>query len=141
MSRVEAASGAQYTAQKEAPRKFEPIAPVGTNYVPIGKPDLAALRREAAAPTHQAQPPPPPAAARPVPAAPRSVFPTPAASFRSIPTVNRASAPDDAWGEPPAPSKPPPPPAAAARPPVISAARPTPSPAVSCDYPLAKVLV
>lgn len=45
MSRVEAASGAKYSAQKEAPRKFEPIAPVGTNYTPVGKVDMNQLRR------------------------------------------------------------------------------------------------
>ncbi|KAI0091405.1 hypothetical protein BDY19DRAFT_885422 [Irpex rosettiformis] len=133
MSRVAASSGARYSAHKEAPRKFEPIAPVGTNYVPIGKPDLDALRRGAAASTHQAQPPPPPpAAARPVPTAPRFQPSAPASTFRTSPVVNRASAPDDTWGEPPAPAKFPPPPAAA-RPPVVSAARPTPSPTVSVD--------
>ncbi|KIP01223.1 hypothetical protein PHLGIDRAFT_97125, partial [Phlebiopsis gigantea 11061_1 CR5-6] len=45
MSRVEAASGAKYSAHKEAPRRFEPIAPVGTNYVPVGRPDIDSLRR------------------------------------------------------------------------------------------------
>lgn len=45
MSRVEAASGAKYSAQKEAPRKFEPIAPVGTNYTPVGKIDMNELRK------------------------------------------------------------------------------------------------
>ena len=54
MSRVEAASGVNYTAKKEAPRRFEPIAPVGTAYKPVGKVDIAALRASA--------PPPAPAA-------------------------------------------------------------------------------
>ncbi|KAG9313233.1 hypothetical protein JVU11DRAFT_6694 [Chiua virens] len=45
MQRVEAASGARYSAHNEKARKFEPIAPVGTNYTPIGKPDIAAMRR------------------------------------------------------------------------------------------------
>ncbi len=47
MNRVEAASGARYTAHKEKARKFEPIAPVGTNYSPIGRPDMNELRRGA----------------------------------------------------------------------------------------------
>ncbi|KIY51882.1 actin depolymerizing protein, partial [Fistulina hepatica ATCC 64428] len=45
MKRVDAASGAKYSVQKEAPHKYEPIAPVGTNYKPIGTPDIAALRQ------------------------------------------------------------------------------------------------
>ena len=54
---VEAASGSRYTAHKEQPRKFEPIAPVGTNYTPIGRVDLNELRRStppitAAKPVH-----------------------------------------------------------------------------------------
>lgn len=47
MKRVEAASGSHYSAHKEQGRKFEPIAPVGTNYKPIGKPDINELRRGA----------------------------------------------------------------------------------------------
>lgn len=47
MKRVEAASGANYSAHKEQPQKFEPIAPVGTNYTPIGSVDLNELRRSA----------------------------------------------------------------------------------------------
>ena len=45
MNRVEAASGANYSVHKEQPRKFEPIAPVGTNYTPVGKVDIADLRK------------------------------------------------------------------------------------------------
>jgi hypothetical protein len=45
MSRVEAASGAKYSTHQERPRKYEPIAPVGTNYTPIGKVDIASLRK------------------------------------------------------------------------------------------------
>jgi drebrin-like protein len=45
MSRVEAASGAKYSAHKEQPRQIEPIAPVGTAYTPVGKIDIAALRK------------------------------------------------------------------------------------------------
>ncbi|EGO22678.1 hypothetical protein SERLADRAFT_357378, partial [Serpula lacrymans var. lacrymans S7.9] len=45
MSRVEGASGARYSAHKEQARKFEPIAPVGTSYTPIGRPDIAAMRK------------------------------------------------------------------------------------------------
>ena len=44
ISRVEAASGSKYIAQEEAPRRSEPIAPVGPNYKLIGKADIAALR-------------------------------------------------------------------------------------------------
>lgn len=47
MKRVEAASGARYTAHKEQARKFEPIGPVGTSYTPIGRPDMTELRRGA----------------------------------------------------------------------------------------------
>lgn len=47
MKRVEGASGANYSAHKEQPRKFEPIAPVGTNYTPVGAVDLNELRRSA----------------------------------------------------------------------------------------------
>jgi drebrin-like protein len=125
MSRVEAASGAKYSVHKETARKSEPIAPVGTSYIPVGKPDIDAMRRASNAPS-QAQAPPPPPATRPVPAAPRSVPPAPAVSYRPSPVVNKASAPDDAWDEPAARFQPSPSPAAA-RPPVISAARPTPA--------------
>lgn len=45
---VEAASGSRYTAHKEQTRKFEPIAPVGTAYTPIGRVDLNELRKNAA---------------------------------------------------------------------------------------------
>lgn len=45
MSRVAAASGANYSAHNEKARKFEPIAPVGTNYSPIGRPDINAMRK------------------------------------------------------------------------------------------------
>ncbi|KAI5895857.1 actin depolymerizing protein, partial [Schizophyllum commune H4-8] len=44
MQRVEAASGAKYSSHKEAPRKFEPIAPVGSSYKPVGRPDIAAMK-------------------------------------------------------------------------------------------------
>ena len=47
MKRVEAASGANYSAHKEKPRKFEPITPVGTDYTPIGRPDIDSMRRGA----------------------------------------------------------------------------------------------
>ncbi|KAI9512505.1 hypothetical protein F5148DRAFT_848842 [Russula earlei] len=50
MSRVESASGSKYSAHLEPERKFEPIAPVGTNYTPVGKVDISALR-SAVAPT------------------------------------------------------------------------------------------
>lgn len=137
MSRVEAASGAKYTAQKEAPRRFEPIAPVGTNYVPVGRPDIDALRRNTSV-----APPAPPAASRPVPSAaasaasrappppsaPRPAFgsATSTSGFGRAPAASagRVSAPDDDWDTPaPSVAKPPPPPAAF-RPPVVAASRP-----------------
>jgi hypothetical protein len=45
MKRVEAASGANYSSHKEPTRKFEPIVPVGTSYTPVGKVDMAALKK------------------------------------------------------------------------------------------------
>ncbi|THG94438.1 hypothetical protein EW026_g7035 [Hermanssonia centrifuga] len=113
MSRVEAASGAKYSSHKETARKFEPITPVGTNYVPVGKPDMAAIRRTPG--------PSQPVVARSVPMAP-----SPAAGMGRAPVVNRSAAPDDAWDAPAPVSKPPPPPAAA-RPPVVSSIRPAAS--------------
>ena len=47
MKRVQSASGANYSFHKETSRKFEPIAPVGTNYKPVGQVDIAALRKGA----------------------------------------------------------------------------------------------
>ncbi len=111
MSRIMAASGVNYTAQKEAPRRFEPIAPVGTNYVPVGKVDIAAIRQGAA------KPPAAPAATKPaIPTAPRPVpvAPSPAASS----TWGRgvSNAPAGAWAEESDSFAPPPPPPAASRP-------------------------
>jgi phage-related protein len=45
MKRVQSASGANYSFHKETARKFEPIAPVGTSYKPVGAPDIDALRK------------------------------------------------------------------------------------------------
>ena len=122
MSRVKAASGVNYTAQKEAPRKFEPIAPVGTNYVPVGKVDIAALRQGAT------KPPTAPAATKPaIPTAPRPVpvAPSPAARFAGG-SVGR-NAPADAWADEPDSFAPPPPPPAASRPtPAATFAKPAP---------------
>lgn len=115
MKRVEAASGAKYSAHNEKARKFDPIAPVGTNYTPIGKPDIAAMRRVN----------PVPASSRPsAVAAPRPVFGAPVpAPMKTAPPSNVA---DDDWGDEP-PVAPPPPPAAS-RPPVLpSAPRPAPT--------------
>ncbi|KAJ3558512.1 hypothetical protein NM688_g880 [Phlebia brevispora] len=134
MSRVEGASGARYSAHKETARRFEPIAPVGTNYVPVGTPDIAAMRRGPATrsvPT--AAPVAPPPAPKPASPAIRSIplAPSSFAGFGRSPIVNRVSAPDDDWDAPV--SKPPPPPAAS-RPPVVAASRPVPS-AVSVGPP------
>ena len=110
MSRVEAASGARYSTHKEQPRHFEPIAPVGTAYTPVGKVDIAALRKV------------PPPATNPTPSSPSS---RPAVSAVKPPvskssvygrTVNPGSAPADAWPE----EEPSSPPAAAPWPPVAS---------------------
>ena len=123
MSRVKAASGVNYTAQKEAPRKFEPIAPVGTNYVPVGRPDIATIRQGAA------KPPPAPAAAKPaIPTAARPVpmAPSPAAGLGKAPVANKA--PADAWPDESDSFAPPPPPPAASRPtPAASFAKPAPA--------------
>lgn len=108
MKRVEAASGVHYTAQKEAPRRFEPIAPVGTNYVPVGKVDMNALRQgpsSGAPPAPAASKPSVSAAARPVPMAP-----APASGLGKAPVANKA--PADAWPDEPASFAPPPAPAA-----------------------------
>lgn len=121
MSRVEAASGAKYSVQKEAPRQFQPIAPVGTNYQPVGKVDMASLKRNV-------PPPPGPSAVSKPPAfgAPRSVpmAPSPAPGLGKAPVVSgRTPAPAGAW-EDEAPSAAPPPPPAATRPPVVTMSRP-----------------
>lgn len=125
MNRVGAASGVHYSAQKEAPRKYEPIAPVGTNYQPVGKVDISALRAGASS-----GPPPAPAAskpavkstARPVPLAPSS-----APGFGRAPIANKA--PADAWPDESTNFSPPPPPAAPR--PTPSAPRPAASASVS----------
>lgn len=124
MKRVEAASGANYSTHKEQARKFEPIAPVGTNYTPIGKVDIGALRK---APTPGA------GVSAPKPATPSAPRPTygsatsskPATSFNAV-TTGRA--PAGAWDdEVPVAAAAPPPPPAASRPPMITSPRPTPS--------------
>ena len=102
MTKVEAASGARYSAHKEAPRRFEPIAPVGTNYTPIGRPDIAAMRRTPAVQPSPARPAAPSTAPRPVPQVPPS-------------TVRYGQAParaSDTWEEDKDTVAPPPPPPA-----------------------------
>jgi drebrin-like protein len=109
MSRVESASGARYSAHNETARKFEPIAPVGTNYTPIGKVDIAAIR-SAAGPA----PPQPP-----VPSAPRPSAVIPAAQGPIVRTTTVGSAaaaarvPTGTWDAPKqaVTATPPPPPA------------------------------
>ena len=99
MSRVESASGAKYSTHNEQARKFEPIAPVGTNYTPVGKVDIASLR-SGAAPI-----PPKPA----IPSAPRPSAGTVSAPSSSGPTVRTTAVgsaaaasrvPADAWDAP-----------------------------------------
>ncbi len=125
MSRVESASGAKYSAHNEQARKFEPIAPVGTNYTPVGKVDIAAMRSAAAPIPHK------PA----VPSAPRPSAETvsaPSSSGRTVRTTAVGSAaaasrvPADAWDAPkPTVFAAPPPPPAAPRPPaVVAGSRP-----------------
>jgi len=44
MKRVADAGGAKYSVHGETARRHEPIAPVGTSYTPVGRPDIAAMR-------------------------------------------------------------------------------------------------
>ena len=106
MSRVESASGAKYSTHNEKARKFEPIAPVGTNYVPVGKVDIKELRKA------------PPPAAKPVFGATSKSVGS-AASLYGRSGGAGGSAPQDAWPEEKpaaAPVSQPPPPPAASRP-------------------------
>ena len=102
MKRIEAASGAKYSSHNEPTRRFEPIAPVGTNYTPVGKVDIAALKKA-----------PPPAAKPALPTSSRPVFGAPAASAGSL-YGKAAAPPSNAWPEEKAmptstPASPPPP--------------------------------
>lgn len=126
MSRVEAASGAKYSTHNEPTRRAEPIGPVGTSYTPVGKVDINALRREAAAK--------PPVHPQPTTAKPPGVgkqWSRPATTgfqpkYTPPPPVKPSPAPDDDWEPVQAPVKPTP------GPPLPTAIRPTPSsPAVS----------
>lgn len=47
MKRVRDASGSKYSVHNEPARRAEPIGPVGTNYTPVGKVDIGALRKGA----------------------------------------------------------------------------------------------
>ena len=129
MKRVEAASGAKYSAHKETARKFEPIAPVGSSYKPVGKVDIEALRKapKPGAAASSGVPSPKPS----IPFAPRS---TPAyagasSGMGNVPTSGKA--PIGAWDDEPSAPAPAatalPPPPASSRPPVITATRPVPS--------------
>lgn len=128
MSRVEAASGAKYSVHKETARKFEPIAPVGTSYTPIGKVDIGAIRNAATA-------------TKPItPSTPRSVplAPSPAPGLGRAPIANRA--PVDAWPEDSQPASPPAPPSAN-RPPVVTrAAQAVPLVGCAITFTLASVV-
>jgi hypothetical protein len=121
MSRVESSSGARYSAHNEQSRKLEPITPVGTNYTPVGKVDMNALRKT---PTPAAKPPAPTSTTHPVFGASSS---KPAASAGSLygRTVVGGSAPQDAWPEDaPSPTLPPPPPVASRPPALPTTSRP-----------------
>jgi hypothetical protein len=53
MTKVNNASGSKYAVQKGVQRKYEPIAPVGTAYTPVGKIDMAELRKNSPRDAHQ----------------------------------------------------------------------------------------
>ena len=123
MKRIEAASGAKYSAHNEQARKFEPIAPVGSSYTPVGRPDISAMRN--------AQPPPknPPSAPSVSTYSKPSIPNTPRPVFRGTSSVQPAGtgkAPADAWEEEASTtSLPPQLPPATSRPPALpSASRP-----------------
>jgi hypothetical protein len=135
MSRVESASGAKYSAHNEQARKFEPIAPVGTNYTPVGKVDIAAMR-SAAAPT----PPKPtvPSASRPV-----ATLTSSGTTFRNTAIGGAAAAsrvPEGTWDVPrPKVLDVPPPPPAASRPPPTVVGGSSSVPAQSATVPSSNV--
>lgn len=126
MSRVESASGAKYSTHKEPARKFEPIGPVGTNYTPVGKVDINAIRQQSAV-----KPPPPPQSTTSRPPGVGQQWSKPAATrfqptYTAPPPVKPTPAPDDDWEPAPALVKQTP------APPLPTAARPTPpAPVVS----------
>ena len=128
MSRVETASGAKYSTHKEPARKFEPIGPVGTNYTPIGKVDINAIRKEAAV-----KPPPPPQPTTSRPPGVGQQWSKPVTTgfqprYTAPPPVKSTPAPDDDWGPASTPVKPTPAPS------LPTATRPTPpAPAVSLN--------
>lgn len=126
MSRVESASGTKYSTHEEPARKFEPIGPVGTNYTPVGKVDIRAIRQEAAV---KPPPPPQPTTSRP-PGVGQQWSKTATTRFQpkytAPPPVKSTPAPDDDWEPAPAPVKQTPAPR------LPTATRPTPpAPAVS----------
>lgn len=47
MKRVAESGGSKYSTHQEAPQKMERPAPVGTNYTPIGRPDIASMTAKA----------------------------------------------------------------------------------------------
>ena len=128
MSRVEAASGAKYSVHKEPARKFEPIGPVGTNYTPVGKVDINAIRKEAVVKPPQR---PQQTTTRPLGVGQQWSKPTTTGfqpKYTAPPPVKPTPAPDDDWEPAPASIKPTP------APPPPTAARPTPpAPAVSIN--------
>ncbi|KAG9084727.1 hypothetical protein FS749_005003, partial [Ceratobasidium sp. UAMH 11750] len=132
MKKVNDASGAKYSFHKEAPKRVDPIAPVGSSYKPIGAPDVAAMRkgakpdvigkvgtaytpaREELANIRATPQPSVPSAPRPVPTAP-SVAPS--------------------WDAPAAPPVPPASSRPTGPPSIPSTARPVPSPAAAAPPP------
>lgn len=123
MKRVEGASGAKYSAHNEQARKFEPIAPVGTSYTPVGRPDISAMRNTQPPPKNVPSAPSGTTSSKPaIPTAPRPAF----GGTSSARPAGTGKAPADAWGEEaPATSLPPQLPPASSRPPAVpSASRP-----------------
>ncbi|KAH7904712.1 hypothetical protein BJ138DRAFT_1119147 [Hygrophoropsis aurantiaca] len=130
--RVEAASGAKYSTHNKRARKAEPIAPVGTSYTPVGRPDIASLRKVPPPPSKVSPAPAPSAGASipksALPSAPRPMY---GGSSSTAParatTAAAARAPVGAWAEESTivSAAPPPPPAVPSAPrPVVSSYQP-----------------
>jgi hypothetical protein len=129
MKRIEAASGAKYSAHNEQARKFEPIAPVGSSYTPVGRPDISAMRTAQVPPKNAPSAPSGTTSSKPaIPTVPRPVF----RGVSSVQPAGTGKAPAGAWEEePPATPLPPQLPPAASRPPAVPSA---PRPAFSVSF-------
>lgn len=128
MSRVEAASGSKYSVHKEPARRYEPIGPVGTNYTPVGKVDIDAIRREAAAKPSTLPQPTRPLGVGKKWSAPATTGFQP--KYTPPPPAKPSHVPDDDWEPAPAPVQ------QTLAPPLPNTTRPTPSaPPVSMKQP------